>query len=176
MKKALYIFIALSAMWCGVAFGAGSSFLVSSDVIVENAGFPGGGTPLRVITLAFTADDSDASIPSLTLSDAGWTDGTNSDTLDKGSILGCWLFYAEIDCNHAGTEPTEDSDIDIYQNSIDLFGGNGEDKIDNSTENVVLFDIATQSATRPIYTALTVTITNNAVTSATGVIRLFLIP
>jgi len=74
--------------------------------------------------------------------------------------------------------PTENSEIYIYQNSFDMLGGNGVDQIDNTAEREVLFYFAGQAVTRPIFESMVVTVSQQAAAtnSATGTIRIFLMP
>jgi hypothetical protein len=157
-------------------FAAGSFFKVTGDEIRINkftrqAAF-------RVLTLSFQADSATGAIPSLSLDATAWTDGTNTGDYDFGAITGWYGYNVEIDCNHAGTEPTENSELYIYQNGIDILGGIGVDLVDNTSEREVFFYFASTKETRPIAYALTVTVTQQAAAtnSATGTIRLYLVP
>ena len=175
MKKIILTLIFFVALY-SFAFAAGSQTVVTSDEIVYSYS-TGRVVTQRVITIAFTADDTDGSIPSLTLDSDTWTDGTNSGALSK-PIEGWFGYMVEIDCNHAGTEPTENSELYIYQNSLDMLGGNGVDQVDNTAEREVLFYFASTAVTRPVYDSMVVTISQQAAAtnSATGSIRLVLTP
>jgi hypothetical protein len=126
-----------------------------------------------VITIGFTADAAAGTIPDLTLNDSatGMLGSTES-------ILGWYGYMVEIDCNHAGTEPTEDSEIYIYQNGIDILGGNGVNQVDNTAEREVFFSFSSTGVTRPVFNTWTVTVTQQAAAtnSATGTIRIILVP
>jgi len=171
--KKVFLAIMMLLFLAGPCFAAGSSFTVTSDVLVRNYG--AGKLNFRVLTLAFTADDTDGSIPNLTLNPSGWTDGTNTGTFGV-MLTGFYAYKIEIDCNHAGTEPTENSEIYIYQNGFDLLAAGGVDQIDNSVERQVFFSNGTSPQKQPIVGALTVTVTQQAVVtnSATGTIYLIL--
>ena len=145
-----------------IASAAGSSVAIVSDKILA----PG----LRVIEILFTADDTDGSIPALTLNNA--TTGIVSTAPagspqarahnEKHTLFGWYAYKLIIDGNHAGTEPTEDSDIIIEENGIDLLGGNGTDLVDNTDERETLFKIGSTAATQPFLDTWTITITQAA--------------
>jgi len=162
-------FLILIAIAPALCFAAGSYFKVTSDVIKHN--------PLvekvfqRVMTLTFVADDAAGTIPDLSLSDAGWTDGTYSGTF-KTRLHSWYGFKVIIDGNHAGTEPTENSELYIYQYGFDLLGAGGVDQVDNSAEREVYFSDGTNKCKQPFVNTITVTVTQQAVVtnSATGTI------
>jgi hypothetical protein len=165
--------ILLVAFFPVVAFATGSNMLVADDFIVKDSS---GAVKSRVITITFTADNATGAIPSLTLSNMTWTDGTNTGTLSD-KVDSWFAKMLEIDCNHAGTEPTENSDIYVYQNGVDMLCGNGVGRVDNSDEKEVLFCFAGTAEPYPVYGSLVVTVTQQvtATNSATGTIRIILV-
>lgn len=74
------------------------------------------------------------------------------------------------------TEPTENSDLYIYQGGRDILEGNGVDQVDNTTERSIFCLINSQPATPPIISDLVITLTQaTAVTNdAVGTIKLIL--
>ena len=165
------IFLVL-AMPC---YGAGSYLKVTNDALNSNRAT--NQIINRVLTLVFVGEDGTGAVPSLTLNPTGWTDGTYSGYFTY-PLLGWDLYKLEIDCNHAGTEPTEDSEIYIYQNGIDLLDGNGVNAIDNSAERQIYFQTDSLPMTQPIISSLTVTVTQQAAAtaSATGTIYIIMKP
>jgi len=143
---------------------------VSNDSIYSG---PDGGKALRVITITFTADAAAGTIPDLTLNDS-----TTGMIGSSESLLGWYGYFVEIDCNHSGTEPTEDSELYIYQNGIDILGGNGVNQVDNTAEREVFFSFSSTGVTRPVIDTWTVRVTQQAAAtnSATGTIRIILAP
>jgi len=73
-------------------------------------------------------------------------------------------------------EPTEDSDLYIYQGGRDMLEGKGVDAVDNSTENTVYCMIDGAAATPPIISDLVITLTQaaTATNDAIGTIKLIL--
>jgi len=217
-------------------FGAGSSMTVTNDTgPIKNKQT---GDVIRVITITFVADDTDGSIPDLTLNDTtsginryyplkGWSifqviidgdhagthDGSNnasvlSDT-DAGFDADQWVGYTitnstdsssgTITANTASTvtatlsggtdddwdngdsytiatEPTENSDLYIYQNGRDVLEGNGVDQVDNTTERTAYCMVDGAVATPPIISDLVITVTqaSTATNDAVGTIKLIL--
>ena len=171
MKK-LLLTVIVFLLLISPCFAVGT-FKVTGDEIIRGYA----GVTHRVLTLAFVADAAAGTIPNLTLNPSGWTDGVFSGTF--GTKLTGWVAYKlEIDCNHAGTEPTEDSEIYIYQHSIDLLDGNGVNAIDNTAERQIYFQSDGLPMPQPIIDSLTVTVTQQAAVtnSATGTIYLILKP
>jgi hypothetical protein len=157
MRK-LFLIVALifALMIPGMCLGAGSSHTVSSDKVYRNAET---GDVLRVITCIFTADSANGSIPDLSI--------TSQTANINYPVIGWYLYKVRIDCNHAGTEPTENSEIYAYEGGFDLLKNAGVDQVDNSDEREVLCYPATQPI---IMGTLTVTVTQQATAtnSATG--------
>ena len=149
-------------LFSSLAFGAGSSTTVMSDVIYDNHYT---GASVRVVTVIFTADDSDGSIPNTTLN-------RNTTGIVHGSIKGWHLWEVFIDCI-SGVSPTDDSDLYVYQDGNDLLDGNGADKVDGSAVDTTYPRIdSSDPYPRPVSDDLTLTISNNSVNSATGTITL----
>ena len=124
------------------------------------------GKAFRVLTVGFVADASDGSVPSLTIGDAALGPGAKE-------ILHGWNFYAmDTICNHGGTEVTEDSDVTLTQNSVDLLDGNGTDQLDNTANRRIYSAIDGQAAENPVFADLVLTISGNSVNSATGTLYL----
>lgn len=75
------------------------------------------------------------------------------------------------DAGVVGTEPTNNSEIYIYQNGIDLLGGNGVNKVDNDSENIIHCkpDQVNYEVT-PITDDIVVTITQQATATNDAVI------
>lgn len=173
MKKTLSGFFIIAALLFAIFTGAqvqaaGSLISVSGDSVIHSSAL--NRPEMRVITIIFTADDTDGSIPSLTLN--GSTTG-----IKHGSLGGWFAYNIVIDGNHAGTEPTENSEIYIYQSGFDLLGAQGVDQVDNTAERQVYFSDGTSKVKQPVYDTLTVTITQQAVAtnSATGTVYLILV-
>lgn len=125
----------------------------------------------RVITVIFTADAANGSIPDLSL------DATTTG-LVHGSPLGWFGYSVMIDCNHAGTEPTENSELYILVPAGgDMLGGQGVDQVDNSIERHVYFHNGTAPVKQPMADTWTVRVTQQAVAtnSATGTIKIIMI-
>ena len=167
MKKLLVVFLAV-LFFTGTCFAAGSSISVSGDDLIYSKAL--NRPEIRLITVIFTADNGDGTIPNLTLNAA--TTG-----IIHGDIAGWYGYKIIIDCNHGGTEPTENSEIYIYENGFDLLAGGGVDQVDNSAEREVFFNNGTYNIKQPISTTLTVTITQQAVVtnSATGTIYIYFV-
>jgi len=168
MKKFINLLVFLSCfVFASTAFGAGA-FSVASDMIYSSTSMD---TTIRVVELTFLADAADGTIADFTLN--GSTTG-----IVHGPLVGWYGLMVDIDCNHGGTEPKEDSDLWIFQGDFDLLGGNGVDQVDNTVEREVLFNFASINVTRPVYDDLVVRLTQatTAVNSATGNIKILFLP
>lgn len=158
MKKSILSIVLILLMFSFNAFGAGSSFAVSSDSLING---------VRTVTASFVADDATGAIPSLTIN-------KNTAGITQGPFDGYTFWMVSIDCNHAGTEPTEDSDIVILHNGVDLLDSGGADMIDNTSERVVTASVNSGGFIPiPIISDMIVTITQAAAAtnSATGTIK-----
>ena len=165
MKKIL-IALLLIIILPVLAWSAGSSFVVTTDKEYRSG--------MRELTLTFVGDDATGAIPDLTLTASTWTDGTNSGT--HSSLLGYWGDEVQIDGNHAGIEPTENSELYIYQGGQDLLDGNGVDMVDNTAERTVYFQADGLPKRRPFNGSWTIRVTQQAAAtaSATGTIKIIL--
>jgi hypothetical protein len=93
-------------------------------------------------------------------------------------VKGWVLDEVEIDGNHSGTEPTENSDFYLYRNygtnpgDIDVLGGGGVDQVDNTASRIVV--PISGGIEKPIYmtSALTLVVSGNAENSAVVYVRL----
>lgn len=175
MRKLIFLVLAFLLFSCllfsGIAFGAGSSFVVTSDTVYTADAGDDITETTRAIVMTFTADDTNGSIPSLTFStDGKWTDGTLLGV--EQPLTGWYCDYIHIDANHAGTEPDEDSDITITHAGLDMLNGGGTDMVDNTDENDVVFFVAGYAVTAPIFGSVVVAISNNTVNDATGTVTL----
>jgi len=237
MKRSIMCLLVIAFLLLPLAvFGAGSSMTVTNDTgpIKNNQT----GDVIRIITVTFVADDSDGSIPDLTLNDAtsginayyplkSWNifqviiDGDHAGThdgsanaavlsdTDAGFDVNQWVGYtitnstdsssATITANTKSTvtgtlsggtdddwdngdsytiasEPTENSDLYIYQGGRDILEGNGVDQVDNTTERTVYCMVNSQPAAPPILDDLVITLTqaSTATNSAVGTIKLIL--
>ena len=167
MRKA-FLSLLFAVLWAGSAFAAGSSCTVSADDIFFSKAL---NRPVaRVITIAFVADSADGTIPTLALN-------ASTTGLKHGAPFGWFGHAVSIDCNHAGTEPTENSELYIYDAyGGDMLGGQGVDQVDNTAERRVYFHNGTAPVRQPCVDAWTVTITQQAAAtnSATGTIKIIL--
>lgn len=169
MKKLLFLTLCVFFILASQCFAVGT-IAVTNDNIYYG---PGGSVTFRVITIEFTADAAAGTIPDLEINDS--TTGMIGPT---EPIFGWYGYNVEIDCNHSGTEPSEDGELYILQNGIDTLGGNGVDQLDNTAEREVFFYFNSTKVTRPFYNTLTVRATQQAaaINSATGTIRIICVP
>ena len=79
------------------------------------------------------------------------------------------------DVYQIAVEPTEDSDLYIYQNGRDILEGGGVDRIDNTTENSVYCLINGSPATQPVIGDLAIVLTQAAVATNSAVVVLKLL-
>jgi hypothetical protein len=164
MKKMLSGFmLVLMFLFSSIVFGAGSGTTVTGDSVYHNSRT---GSSFRVITVIFTADDSDGSIPDTTLNG-------NTTGITQGLLDGWQLSEAFIDCI-SGVTPTEDSDLYVYQRGVDLLDGNGVDEIDNTAKSAVYAAIdGSGPYPRPITGDIHITAeqASSATTAATGIFK-----
>jgi hypothetical protein len=113
----------------------------------------------RVIYLTAT-DDTGAADPTITITDG--VSGLNH------SLASWWLYRVSVKGNHAGTEPTQDSDITMTEDGADLFEGQGVNAVDNDATNF-FFPQAV-----PHVDDWVLTITGNSVNGAVTYVRLLL--
>jgi len=162
------IIIAVMLFLTGQAWGAAGTITLAGDDLIYSRAL--NRPAVRVLTVTFLAGSADGVIPSLTL---------NSSTtgIKHGDLAGWYGYKIIIDCNHAGTEPTENSEIYIYENGFDLLAAGGVDQVDNTAERQVYFNNGTDPVKQPIANTLTVTITQQAAAtnSATGTVYLYFV-
>lgn len=111
------------------------------------------------------------------------TDGSSSGTItaNTGTTVTVTLSggtdhdFDNGDTYQISVEPTENSEIYIYQKGMDLLGGNGANNVDNTTENDVYTYINTVPAFLPIIDDLTVIITQQSVATNSAVVFVYLI-
>lgn len=120
-----------------------------------------------VLQFAWTAD-TDGSFASVSTDDTNYNDFFTMTDMIKG-----WdLVYAQTD--PGATAPTASYDIAVTDaNSEDMFGTFLNNRSATATESQFAV-VGGSEATRPITGALTLSITNNSVNAATGVVRLHL--
>ena len=167
MKKLIPIlfllFLFLAFVFAAGALAAGESTTVTDDELHINDKT---GEITREITIAILAGDAGA-INSLTL---------NTDTAGINYKMEGWNGYKVIiDGNHGGVEPTEDSEIYVYQYGMDLLDANGVNMVDNTTEREVHFATDGQPLMQPFVDTWTVTVTQQAAVTNDAVITLYLI-
>ena len=116
---------------------------------------------VKTLTLEWTADAAAATVPNYSFT-----------TIDKAFVSGWNLFMVVTD--PGATAPTDNYDITILdQYSVDVAGGELEDRDTTNTEQVVP-SIGSAYGGRTIDGGtVTVTVSNNAVNSASGKIILF---
>lgn len=119
----------------------------------------------RIITFSCTGDSSDGSIPN-----------TDTSATNTALIKGWYLYKVQTDGNHAGTEPTENSDVYIKDASgIDLLDGNGVDMLDNTAEREFHPAIDGTPALQAIDGTITLDVDNQGVNSATYTVKLIFV-
>lgn len=138
MKKLIGLTVFLMLLMASGAWAAGT-VIVQSDKIVQ--GLMGKETRETTYLVTFGAD---ASVPAATALDSI----LKSNGLKADSMGGWWIL--EVSTLYGATGPTDNTDLYLYRatgtNRIDVLGGNGENKIDNATDNT--FNPAT--TTRPL--------------------------
>lgn len=162
MKKSILSIVLILLLFPISAFSAGSSFTVTDDTFLNG---------VRTVTVAFVADDADGTIPSLNIN-------KNTAGIVHGAFNGFAFWKVDIDCNHAGTEPTEDSDLVILHNGVDLLDAAGTNMIDNTAERSVFASVNSGGFIPiPIISDMVVTITQAAAAtnSATGTLKLIFV-
>jgi hypothetical protein len=134
---------------------------VSSDILYPKAGVFGEQNT-REVTLLCTADDSDASYPD--------TNIVYLSGYEHGPLSGWGLWMVETDPGTTG--PTADTDLYLKTaNGTDILGGNGENAIDNATNNLIYPPVSPFM----IGGTLTQDIDNNAVNEAVVTIKYYLV-
>ena len=158
-KKFMLIFLSIMMISTDI-FAAGSSVVATDPVILRRGMFGDG--DIATMTLTFTADDTDGSFPSYTM--------TESQT---GTVRCYWLSHVKITPGTTG--PTDNSDITVTWGGVDILGGNGSNIVNNATSGYcVPYGSSGQAQFPMIGEQLTISITGNAVNSATvGVTLVF---
>jgi hypothetical protein len=112
------------------------------------------GSDIREIKLAWTADDSDGSVPTETI-----------------EHISGWIFYAVT--NPGATAPTDNYDITITTaaDGQDIFGNELADRDTSNSEQVVP-KIGNAYGAVYVDDTLTFTLTNNSVNDAVGVLKI----
>jgi hypothetical protein len=176
--KRLLIVTLMVLFYTGVCFGASSIFQVTDDDMYWNTGEGLNRVVSRMITMTFAAEASTGALADIVITEDTWTDGGIEGTLVHGSIEGWRLEKIYIDGNHAGGEPTEDSDIYIYMLGKDQLNGRGIDQVDNSTERALYFSTAGQPRRQDIVGAVTISVVLSLPKAwvATGTLYLILVP
>jgi len=113
-------------------------------------------------------NSSDSSTGTITANTASTVTGTLSGGTDNDWDVG--------DTYTIAAEPTENSDLYIYQGGRDILAAAGVDKVDNTTENAIYCSDGSATVYPPIISDLVVTITQaaTATNSAVGTIKLVL--
>lgn len=153
----LLVLLMASSAW------AAGTVVVTSDF--SYAGISGAKETRQIVyTVTFGAD---ASSPTAVALDNILKSGVRIPT-----VAGWWLL--EVSTLFGATAPTDNSDLYLYRaigtNKVDVLGGNGENKIDNATNNT--FTPAT--TTRPLLGTELLSMSNNAVNNATFTLVLWL--
>ncbi len=121
----------------------------------------------REITIALLADDGTGLYDDLVL---------NTDTAGINYKMEGWSGYTIIiDGNHGGVEPSEDSEIYVYQYGMDLLDANGVNMVDNTAERNVHFAADGQPLMQPFVDTWTITTTAQAAVVNAAVVTLYLI-
>jgi len=120
---------------------------------------------MRTVTLTWVADAIAATVPNYSFT-----------ATDLAFVKGWYLYSVETDPGPGATAPTPAYDITILDaHSMDLMGGELADRSDSDTE----WEYPKPNTTAYLFpfldgSAITVTVSNNVVVSATGVIKIFL--
>ena len=149
MKVKMTVLVLLCLLVTGRALAAGSVAVSITKLDM-----------IRVVTFSWTADASDGSVPSTTVSAAitqqiaGWN---------------CFLCVT----NPGSTAPTDNYDIVVNDaDGVDIFGGKLNNR-DTATSEQAVPLVGGAYMTRPVTGAITMVLTNNSVNSATGTLQLF---
>ncbi len=118
---------------------------------------------VQKLTFSCTGDSSDGSIPD---------SATSSIYTDE--IVGWYLDQVIVD--PGATAPTADSDVVINDEwGFDLLGGNGSNLLHSSTTKTTIPATDGQNKRQPVLGALTLSVTNQSVNSATYDVILVLV-
>lgn len=145
----------------------------SVGIDIENFGIPGKGTTIKKLIFNCMADPSDGSFPAISTGIIANAPGSST-TFTK-LIIG-WFLH-KIIVNPGTTAPTAATDITITDDDgIDFLDGNGTDLIHNTDSKQAYGMIDGVPSLQPITSDLLLTITNNAVNSATFAVKLIFVP
>lgn len=156
MIQKMIAVLVLSLFFTGPAFAAGSSNAISLTE-VKDYGLSSEAKRVKIVTIDWVADDADASVPDLELSLSG--------------------YLLKVVTNPGATAPTDQYDItfgDPSDSALDALGGALADRATATTEQVYP---VVSGATTPIFLQgdYTLSLSNNAVNSASGQIVLYLV-
>ena len=125
------------------------------------------------LTFNFKADDSDASF---LLAGTDTIVNAPGKSTTFGKLIIGWFLH-KIIVNPGTTAPTAATDLTITDSDgIDYLDGNGTDLIHNIDSKQSYPAIDGVPSLQPITSDLVLTITNNAVNSATLTVKLFFVP
>jgi len=168
MKKLLTIVLAVALVFFASNAMAAGTVSEGSATTYYNAAT---GKPAVIeVTFTCTADAGDGTYPATAMSAAL-----------TAKVKGWVLDEVRIDGNHAGTEPTEDSDLYLYRSyntspgDFDVLGGNGVDQVDNTASRVVVPASAGQNKWAYVSTPLTLYIVQAAVVTNSAVVYVTLV-
>jgi hypothetical protein len=156
MKKLILLIAFLLAVTPTIAQAAGSWSSTVAKKDIRNAN-------LRTVTWSFTAADDDGTVPDLTVAAA-----------DLAFMEGWFLYLVEV--NPGSTGPSDDAwDIAVTDaNGYDITGGQLVN-LDSSDTEMKFLKVGAAYAFIPLDgTALTISIAQNSVNSATASIKFYL--
>lgn len=154
MKK---LFAIIALLLPVLLIAAGSEVTQTLDVNWQS-----GTEAIKTITFAWTADDSDHTVPATALTAANLT-----------AIDGWFLYFVETD--PGATAPTDDYDIELIdENGLDILGGACIDRDTADTERIRPL-AGSEQLSIPIDGNFTFTLTNNSVNSAVGICKLYFV-
>lgn len=141
---------------CPFVVHAAGSWATSSGNNIPNA-------PFKTLTLVFTADAANATVPNYSFTAS-----------DLAFVKGYWLIGVETDPGATAPTPLYDMYI-LDANGKDIMGTTLEDRSDTATQVAIpKWDGANYGFPPLDGTALTVTVSNNAVNSATVTLKIYL--
>jgi len=121
----------------------------------------------RLIKYAITGDASDGSMSAISTDDYSYRSMNYTSLIRGWDLVSVWAYPTS-----GGTAPTTDSDFTVTENGLDLLATQGTDQISNTATLATYTKIDGAAAEVRILGALTVTVTNQAVHSATYTIEL----
>ena len=151
MKRIILMVGILMLLMTSGSWAAGT-VVISSDTTKEN---------VRIIEYLVTFGADGSSPDAVALDDIPLSTGGLAPT-----VGGAWLF--KISSLYGTTGPTDNTDFYIYRsigtNRIDIMGANGENKIDNVTDNANIYPA---TSTQPLFGTDILSISGNSVANAT---------